>query len=152
MTTTDLKAYFKTSYEFKKRTGMSASTYMNWIRQGYIPTESQFKLERLTKGELRCDQDGVKILEGKLLFRFHRGTLADSMKTVVPVASMQELVDHICANFSIVPKHSECLLITHYGFDDRIKWDTYLVATETVFYKNFPLGFLNGSPDIWSKK
>lgn len=55
MTVEELKIYFGSSYHFKKVTGMSASSYLNWCNWGYIPIVSQIKLERLTKGGLKAD-------------------------------------------------------------------------------------------------
>lgn len=36
-------------------TKMSSSTLGNWLRWGYVPEDAQYKLERLTKGELKTE-------------------------------------------------------------------------------------------------
>lgn len=52
MTPTEVKKYFKTLYNFRKETGMSACSLGNWLKWGFIPEPSQLKLERITKGAL----------------------------------------------------------------------------------------------------
>ncbi len=51
----DVKAYYKSQYNFHKKTKMSTSTLANWIKWGYVPEGAQLKLERITKGELKAD-------------------------------------------------------------------------------------------------
>ena len=54
MTPKQVKHYFQSScYRFHKETGMSASTLQNWLKWGFIPENAQYKLERLTKGDLK---------------------------------------------------------------------------------------------------
>ncbi len=55
MTADDVKKYYGNSYKFMKRTGMSDATFRNWMRWGYVPENSQYKLERLTNGELKTE-------------------------------------------------------------------------------------------------
>lgn len=50
----DVKEYFGSGYRFNKVTGMSHGSLNNWIKWGFIPEESQYKLERLTKGGLKA--------------------------------------------------------------------------------------------------
>lgn len=57
MTIEELKKYFKSGYNFRKITGMSACTFGNWLKWGYVPTASQFVIERITKGDLKADWD-----------------------------------------------------------------------------------------------
>jgi len=52
MTVSDVKNYYKTSYQFRQKTGMSASTFRNWIQWGFVPIKSQITLQQLTKGAL----------------------------------------------------------------------------------------------------
>jgi hypothetical protein len=61
MTIDELKEYFGSSYHFKKVTGMSASSFLNWCNWGYIPVVSQIKLERLTGGKLKADFSQVEV-------------------------------------------------------------------------------------------
>ena len=55
MTTDDLKKYYGNSYQFKKRTGMSDASFRNWLKWGFVPEASQYKIERLTNGELKTE-------------------------------------------------------------------------------------------------
>lgn len=55
MTIKELQDYYKTSYAFGKATGMSSSSYSNWIEWGFIPLNSQVKIEILSCGGLRAD-------------------------------------------------------------------------------------------------
>lgn len=51
----ELKSYYKNSYQFRKATGMSDSSFQNWLHWGFIPIVSQFKIEALTSGKLRAN-------------------------------------------------------------------------------------------------
>lgn len=54
MTPDDVKKEFLNSYVFHKKTGMSAVSFLNWIKMGRVPIQSQQFLERLTEGRLKC--------------------------------------------------------------------------------------------------
>lgn len=51
----DVKRYYGSQYNFRKLTGMSTATLGNWLKWGYVPEDAQYKLERLTKGELKTE-------------------------------------------------------------------------------------------------
>lgn len=51
----DVKKYYGSQYMFRKITGMSVSTLGNWLKWGFVPEASQYKLERLTKGNLKTE-------------------------------------------------------------------------------------------------
>ncbi len=51
----DVKNYYGSQYNFRKLTKMSVSTLGNWLKWGYVPEDAQYKLERLTKGELKTE-------------------------------------------------------------------------------------------------
>ena len=53
MTPADVLKKYGSQYRFHKETGMSHRSLANWIKWGYIPEASQYKLERLTNGELK---------------------------------------------------------------------------------------------------
>ena len=53
MTPRDVKKYYKSCYNFHKVTGMSAGSLGNWLKWGFVPEASQYKLERLTNGDLK---------------------------------------------------------------------------------------------------
>lgn len=55
MTPDDVKSYYGSQYNFRKETGMSASTLANWLKWGYVPEDSQYRLERLTNRELKTE-------------------------------------------------------------------------------------------------
>lgn len=57
MTFEELKAYYITGYKFHKETLMSASSWVNWKRLGFIPIESQIKIQKITNGKLRASLD-----------------------------------------------------------------------------------------------
>ncbi len=73
-------------------------------------------------------------------FRFHRGSLTDSMATVIEVDSLEELMPLI--DFDL-PSDRAYLTCTWYAKDDRIDWDTYIVTYHSLAY-TFPVGFSNG--------
>jgi len=52
MTIDELRDYYGNCNQFGKRTRMSTSSFLNWVKWGYIPIASQHKLEILTGGEL----------------------------------------------------------------------------------------------------
>jgi hypothetical protein len=55
----DVKNYFGSSYQFRKKTGMEHANYLNWERKGFIPIKTQIKLERLTEGLLKADLNDI---------------------------------------------------------------------------------------------
>lgn len=59
MTLDEVIKYFGSSYRFGKKTGMGSANYLNWERRGYIPIETQLKLEMFTKGKLKANLDHV---------------------------------------------------------------------------------------------
>ncbi len=170
MTPMDVKNKYKTGYQFKRLTGMAETTFRNWLNQGYIPLAAQKKLEKLTKGELISSDNDADKKTGGLLFRFHRGSLVESMRTVITVFSLIELNEHIYEYFDalILPinfratedGHTtggslECyggLTIEKYIFDERINWNTHLVSTLLMFGTKFVVGYLSDSPDLWDKE
>jgi hypothetical protein len=73
-------------------------------------------------------------------FREHRGTLQESLATVVEVASLDELIAHLGPIVAPIPLTAERITIAHYAIDPRIGWDTYIV----VITGHGVAGFLNG--------
>lgn len=47
--------FYGSTYRFHKETGMSHNTLVNWLREGFVPEEAQYKLERLTNGKLKTE-------------------------------------------------------------------------------------------------
>jgi len=62
------------------------------------------------------------------LFRWHRGSLDESMATVVPCESMAELLAILQGVDADVT--GERVDVKHYTYDERIEWDTYLVTVD----------------------
>ena len=66
------------------------------------------------------------------LAREHRGSLSDSMATVVPLSSHAELVALVAAQlapFGVLVKPS-AVHVKPYCYDARIGWDTYIVTID----------------------
>jgi hypothetical protein len=65
-------------------------------------------------------------------FREHRGSLEDSMKTVRPCYSFEELYAY--CRVLLWPWYieftKEQLHIKPYGYDERIDWDTHIVTLD----------------------
>lgn len=80
-----------------------------------------------------------------LLFRFHRGSLDESMQTVIEIWSYEHLLSHIRKHWD--PPISS-LKIEPYCLDERIDWDTHIVyiaiGNDTKLL--LPVGFLNKLP------
>lgn len=60
MTPKEVKKYYRTTYNFSKLTGMSPASLLNWTNRGFVPELSQYKLEKLTKGELKATVEKPK--------------------------------------------------------------------------------------------
>ena len=55
MTPKEVRKYFKTGWRMFKATGISATSLHNWDQWGYVPLNSQCKLEIFTNGALKLD-------------------------------------------------------------------------------------------------
>ena len=64
MTPSDVKSFFKTGYNFRKKTGMSDNSMHNWVKWGYVPFASQKHIEKITGGALKAKWND-KELESK---------------------------------------------------------------------------------------
>lgn len=58
-------------------------------------------------------------------FRWHRGSLADSMKTVVEFEGLFSLIEILNTVFD-----PGKVVVKPYGFDARIGWNTHLVTID----------------------
>jgi len=79
-----------------------------------------------------------------ILFRFHRGSLDESMETVEEVDSFEDLLLLIAESMDL-----ELVSLSYkpYGYDHRINWDTQIVMGRFKgFYAAWPVGFLNKEP------
>jgi DNA-binding transcriptional regulator Cro len=55
VTPKQVKEYYGSQYNFRKVTGMATATLGNWLKWGFVPENAQYKLERLTQGELKTE-------------------------------------------------------------------------------------------------
>ena len=60
--------------------------------------------------------------------RQHRGTLVDSMSTIIEIPNTKEAI------FELVNKTIHCSIdsiqVKYYAYDDRIDWDCYIVSID----------------------
>jgi hypothetical protein len=77
-----------------------------------------------------------------MLFRDHKGALADSMATVYYVRDRQHFIEIMRDRLSPWQREvpDEDITIEPYGFDDRIAWDSHIVTLSGYGV----LGFTNG--------
>ena len=82
----------------------------------------------------------VDLSKGQVYFRYHRGTLADAMKTAIEVKSLEILRQTIIKDCECINPEGK-MNIKKYGkaVDVRIGWDTYIVTWDKQ-----PIGFLSG--------
>jgi hypothetical protein len=59
MTVDDVLNYFGSGYAMHKEIGLSPSNIKNWLSYGYIPLQTQFKLQRLTNGGLKVNEKDI---------------------------------------------------------------------------------------------
>lgn len=84
-------------------------------------------------------------------FRRHKGSLKDSMETIVTLNSKTEFWNHISEvlyEWAIDNSYVPCVLdfevsFYPYIYDDRIDWDTWIVVSRHFGV----LGFTNGDPE-----
>ena len=89
------------------------------------------------------------MINTEFLFRFHRGSLEDSMNTVREIASYNHLLKIINDDWKSWGVELEKIDIKPYVYDERIGWDTHIVlATEKESGKTYPIGFLNQKLEI----
>jgi len=63
MTLDEVKQYFGSSYQFHKKTKMGSSNYANWKKLGYIPIQSQARIQIITEGKLTVSVGYIDNLE-----------------------------------------------------------------------------------------
>ena len=65
-------------------------------------------------------------------FRFHKGSLSDSMETIVKVSTHSELCELLRINLDTwgYKFKDEDIKVEHKMYDERIDWDTYYVTLE----------------------
>lgn len=60
-------------------------------------------------------------------FRFHRGSLEESMANVYEVMNRQELINLINEQWPFKYQPILDVEVSRYVYDDRIGWDTYII-------------------------
>ena len=60
MTIDEVLQYYGTGYRMNKMIGLSPTLPSNWRKYGYIPIQTQMKIERLSKGVLKANLSHCK--------------------------------------------------------------------------------------------
>lgn len=77
--------------------------------------------------------------------REHRGSLGDSMSTVVEIdATMAALQAHVKKVLAPFGKNATMITVTNQGFDARIDWNSHII--EVAGYGVF--GYCDTSPEL----
>jgi hypothetical protein len=84
-----------------------------------------------------------------MLYRDHRGSLADSMDTVREFNTLDELQQYLSDewkhSYKGIDKKVEEIKIEYIGYDKRINWNTWHVSIRVTNEENFWVaGMLNG--------
>lgn len=85
-----------------------------------------------------------------MLYRDHRGSLADSMETVQEFNTLDELQqylnEHWEHSYKGIEKKVEEIRIEYCGYDKRIDWNTWYVSVRVTDEKDFWVsGMLKGN-------
>lgn len=78
-----------------------------------------------------------------LKFRWQRGSLDDSMQTVVDFESFDDLVNILRSNGFLRDCQASDIAVKQYTYDERIGWDTHIVT-----YNGSAVGFTDGPVEI----
>ena len=62
MTVKEVLAHYGNAYHFGLQSGMSHTNIVRWNRIGYIPIESQFRLQHATNGELKASMKDSRVV------------------------------------------------------------------------------------------
>jgi hypothetical protein len=72
-------------------------------------------------------------------FRQQRGSLEESLKTVVDLQDRKELVKHLRRVLAPMKVQGKNVQVRYYGYDERINWPSYLVTLDGK-----AVGFIDG--------
>lgn len=78
-------------------------------------------------------------------FRFHRGGYAESMATVVPAKTMDDLLAIYKGSLSEEPGSLDLTVVPYSGIDKRNNWDTHVVQVRDCLNGGV-VGFTDGMP------
>ena len=79
-------------------------------------------------------------MTAKCKFRFHRGSLEESLETITEVSSKQELCDIINQHHNL-NINTDDIVIKYYAKDSRINGDSYIVTVNGLGV----IGFTNAN-------
>lgn len=51
----EVKNFYRTNYNFHKKTGISSNSLANWLKKGKVPEGQQCIIERITNGQLKAE-------------------------------------------------------------------------------------------------
>jgi len=120
--------------------------FFNSIAKFSRPTAIEmYKL--IEEDKLNLDQQmplkKTRLSQGSIKFRTYTGSLVESMKTVVDISSIDELIKHL--NKDTFFGEVEQVKFKHSCFDNRVGWDTYYVLCRHKGQSNFEVfGMSNG--------
>ncbi len=72
----------------------------------------------------------------KVLYRPQRGTLADALSEMKEFASVDEMFEYLMKDHKQAFNKNE-IYISDYCYDNRIDWQTYIIAVGRYFDKNY---------------
>lgn len=75
-------------------------------------------------------QDGGLVEVGATVFRWHRGSLDESMASSVPCRTLAQLVGILRTGMGLGDVSAERVDVKRYTFDERTGWDTHLVTVD----------------------
>lgn len=77
----------------------------------------------------------------KILYRPHRGGLAEAMAEKKEFTTLKEMFEYIVKQqekaFDVAPFIIKDLSIRYYGYDNRIDWDTFIICTDRMFKEKY---------------
>lgn len=79
-----------------------------------------------------------------MLFRKVKGSLQDSLKTITEIYSVEDIKDIVNTDFSYQGATVEEVKCQYECYDDRIKWDSYIISVK--FHNDpiiYPVGYTN---------
>lgn len=71
-----------------------------------------------------------------ILYRPHRGTLADAMAEVKEFSSIKEMREYLVQDHKKAFAVSD-IVISYYCYDDRIDWETFIVTVKRYYNEKY---------------
>ncbi|WP_160116815.1 Cro/CI family transcriptional regulator [Legionella sainthelensi] len=122
MTPDDVYKFYGSQYQFNKQTGMSHSSLSLWLKQGYVPEDTQYKLERITGGKLKVKNEDItnpkpiiKTNAQKYLNKYYNGNKLDLIIRLHKSVAREEIkVELYGLKWAIIYRFSD---------DSLLMWD-----------------------------